>query len=71
MLSACVGPPKCESEKRYTESQEGQRIQAPDDLNDLESYKEMTIPQPSPRPPREDTERCLEAPPKLATDGDT
>lgn len=65
--AACGGTPKCESDGLYTMSREGRRIQAPDDLDDLASYKEMTIPQASPRPPREDTERCLEAPPQLSS----
>ncbi len=67
LLTACGGAPKCESEGRYMMSKEGQRIQAPDDLDDLASYKEMTIPQASPRAPREDTGRCLEAPPAVST----
>jgi hypothetical protein len=46
-------------------SQEGQRIQTPEDLDDLESYKEMTIPQASPQAPREESEKCVEAPPSL------
>ncbi len=65
LLTACIGPPKCESEGRYMLSQEGQRIQAPEDLDDLESYKEMTIPRASPRAPREDTGKCVEAPPSI------
>ncbi len=65
LVTACVGAPTCNSEGNYTESREGQRIQAPDDLNDLSSYKEMTIPQASPHTAADETERCLEAPPKL------
>lgn len=66
LLTACAGPPKCESEGQYMQSREGRRIQAPDDLDDLASYKEMTIPQASPRAPRADTGKCLEAPPALS-----
>ncbi len=67
LLTACGGAPKCESEGRYMLSREGHRIEAPDDLNDLESYKELTIPQASPRAPREDTGRCIEAPPEISS----
>jgi len=67
LLTACGGAPTCESEGRYMLSQEGQRITVPDDLDELESYKEMTIPQASPRAPREDTGRCLEAPPGISS----
>jgi hypothetical protein len=72
LLSACFGgPPKCETEGRYQESVAGKRIQAPDDLDDLESYKEQTIPKPSPQAPKEDTGRCLEAPPVISTGTNT
>lgn len=67
LLSACIGPPKCESEGRYMLSREGQRIQAPEDLDNLESYKEMAIPRASPRAPPEDTGKCIEAPPGLSS----
>lgn len=69
LLTACIfgGPPKCETEGRYQRSQGGKRIEAPDELDDLESYKEMTVPHASPRAPREDTDRCLEAPPGISS----
>jgi hypothetical protein len=69
LQAACAGPPKCETQGRYRLSQEGRRIQAPDGLDDLESYKEMTIPRASPQPEHPDTGRCLEAPPGIATGG--
>ena len=69
LLTACAGAPTCESEGRYMQSREGKRIQAPDDLDDLASFKEMTIPQASPRAPRDDTGKCLEAPPALPSGG--
>ena len=67
LLTACGGTPKCETEGRYQFSQEGQRIQAPDDLDDLQPYKELTVPQASPRQPRADSGRCLEAPPSVSS----
>jgi hypothetical protein len=66
-LAACSGSPKCESEGRYTLGREGKRIQAPDGLDDLESGKEMEIPRASPQVPREDTGKCIEAPPAIQT----
>lgn len=64
--AACIGgPPKCETLGRYQLSQEGRRIQAPDDLDDLASFKEMTIPQASPRTFETEAGRCLEMPPAL------
>ncbi len=71
LLAACGGAPKCESEGRYMLSQEGQRIQTPEDLDDLASYKEMTIPQASPRAPRDESEKCSEAPPSLQSSNPT
>jgi hypothetical protein len=67
LLTACIfgGPPKCETEGLYQESRGGKRIEAPEGLDDLESYKEVTVPHASPRGPREDTGRCLEAPPGI------
>ncbi len=65
LLTACGGAPKCESERSYTMSQEGKRIEVPEDLDELESYKEMTVPQASPRAPREDNGKCIEAPPVI------
>lgn len=66
LLTACFGgPPKCETLGRYQESVEGQRIQAPEGLDDLASYKEQTIPRASPQAPKEDTGSCLEAPPAI------
>jgi uncharacterized lipoprotein len=66
LLSACGGNPKCETEGRYQSSQPGQRIQAPEGLDDLASYKELTVPRASPREQREANGRCLEAPPGVS-----
>jgi len=68
LLSACIGgPPECETKGHYQESNAGKRIEAPDGLDDLASYKEQTIPKASPRAPQEDTSRCLEAPPSVSS----
>ena len=66
LLVACGGSPTCETEGRYQLSQSGKRIEAPDELDDLQSFKETTIPRPSPRLPDTDTDRCLEMPPGLS-----
>jgi len=60
--------PTCETEGSYQLSQSGKRIEAPDELDDLQSFKETTIPRPSPRPPDTDTDRCLEMPPGLSSE---
>ena len=68
LLAACGGSPTCETEGSYRLSQSGTRIEVPDDLDDLQSFKETTIPQPSPRPPDTDTDRCLEMPPGVSSE---
>jgi len=68
LLTACGGMPTCETEGPYQLSQSGQRIEAPDDLDDLQPHKEKIIPQPSPRPPDTDAGRCLEMPPGLSSE---
>ncbi len=71
LLTACGGAIKCEAEGGYVLSREGQRIQVPEDLDDLASYKELTIPRANPQSPQEDTGKCLEAPPALSAPTDS
>jgi hypothetical protein len=68
-LTACGSVETCEEPQFYEAASEGKRIVAPDDLNDLAAYKEMTIPEASPRPPREPGEGCLDRPPTLRVSG--
>ena len=69
LLTACAGrSPTCETEGRYQLSRSGQRIEVSGDLDDLQSYKEMTIPEVSPRQPLPDSGRCLEMPPEIFRD---
>jgi hypothetical protein len=70
LLMACAGgrPPTCETEGFYQLSRSGQRIEVSGDLDDLQSYKEMTIPEVSPRQPLPDSDRCLEMPPEIFKD---
>ena len=70
VLSGCLGGPiKCETEGRYQQSRVGERIQVPEDLDELQSFKELTIPEASSEPERLDTGRCLELPPELGSSG--
>ncbi len=69
LLMACAGrSPPCETEGLYQLSRSGQRIEVSGDLDDLQSYKEMTIPEVSPRQPLPDSGRCLEMPPEIFRD---
>jgi hypothetical protein len=67
-LGACVNVDTCEEVAFYEYAEEGRRIEAPDDLNDLAAYKELTIPEASPRPPRDRSAGCLDEPPTLRID---
>ena len=67
-LGACVAGETCEEVAFYEYAEEGRRIEAPDDLNELAAYKELVIPEASPRPPRDRSEGCLDKPPTLRID---
>lgn len=66
--TACGGVETCEEPEFYEFAQEGKRIEAPDDLDDLAAYKELQIPEASPRPPRDRSAGCLDRPPTLRVD---
>ncbi|MFQ5549426.1 MAG: hypothetical protein ACE5FV_14120 [Woeseia sp.] len=69
LLTSCFfgGPPKCDTEAGYQLSEGGERIEVPEDLNDLQSYKEMTIPEASPQQQNDSPNRCLEMPPPISS----
>ncbi len=65
-LTACVNNPEFECEDGdYKTAVRSPRVDTPEGLDDLDRLKEMPIPAASPRPPREDDGRCLEAPPTV------
>lgn len=63
IAGACGSSNVCEEPKHYERSQPGKRIEVPQGLDSLNSAREMTIPEPSPRDPRPEGARCLELPP--------
>lgn len=63
LLSACGGDLTCDDPQIYQAALPGDRIVAPDDLSELQSFKEMKIPDVSPQPPRPEGLPCLERPP--------
>ena len=63
LVSACGGNKSCFDPKHYQEAQQYDPVAVPDDLDDLQSHKELRIPEPSPRPPRPEDGSCLESPP--------
>jgi hypothetical protein len=55
----------CEEPQFYESATGGKRIEAPEDLSELQGFKEMVIPEASPRPEREPGSGCLDRPPTL------
>ena len=64
-IVGCSNAPVCDEPQFYESATGGKRIEAPDDLDDLQGFKEMVIPEASPRPPREAGSGCLDRPPTL------
>jgi hypothetical protein len=62
---ACSTTETCEEPMFYESAQAGRRIQAPEDLDDLAAFKEIPIPEASPRPPRPPGSGCIDRPPTL------
>ena len=67
LLSACGGASVCEKPRLYQQSELGKRIEAPQGLDQLQSDREMSIPDVSPRDPRPADAPCLELPPSIST----
>lgn len=67
VLAACGndGPVKCKGPTDYLEARPGQRIKAPEDLDNLNELREMPIPQISPQEERGEEGGCLDAPPEI------
>ena len=63
LSAACGGTPQCQEPQPYQRARLGESIRVPEGLDPLDPAREMTIPQPSPRPPRESNAPCLEYPP--------
>lgn len=64
-IAGCGSGPTCDEPQFYESATGGKRIEAPDDLDELQSFNEMVIPEASPRPPREPGSGCLDRPPTL------
>ena len=64
-LSACSGIETCEELEFYEYAEPGKRIEAPDDLDNPAADRELTIPDASPRPPRDRSAGCMDRPPTL------
>ncbi|MCH8302929.1 MAG: hypothetical protein IH912_09260 [Proteobacteria bacterium] len=67
MITGCNSAPTCDELAFYESAEGGRRIVAPEDLDGLDEYKEMVIPEASPRPPRDLSAGCIDRPPTLKT----
>ena len=67
MITGCSSAPTCDEPAFYESAEGGKRIEAPEDLDGLDQYKEMVIPEASPRPPRDLSAGCIDRPPTLKT----
>lgn len=67
LLAACGGEARltCDEPRRYQEAVNNERLKTPEDLDALETYLEMPVPQANPRPERPKGSRCLELPPQI------
>ncbi len=68
LLQGCSNAPTCDEPEFYESARLGKRIEPPDDLDALEASRELIIPEPSPRAPRDPASGCLDAPPTLRVD---
>lgn len=66
-LSACGGTQdlSCDEEQAYQLAQEAPTVRSPDDLDELDEYRKLPLPEASPRPPREKGSPCLDLPPSI------
>ncbi len=68
IISGCSSAPTCDELAFYESAEGGKRIVVPEDLDDLDEYKEMVIPEASPRPPRDLDAGCVDLPPTMKTE---
>ncbi len=61
----------CDEVRTYQLAQEGRRLEVPEGLDDLDEFREMPLPEASPRPPRPKGRPCLDLPPAILGRGDS
>ena len=69
-LAACGnkgGVKKCDKPQRYQESVQNERLRSPEDLDSLDTLREMPVPEANPAPERPQGSPCLELPPRIFT----
>ncbi|HEX2139504.1 MAG TPA: hypothetical protein VHG33_07325 [Woeseiaceae bacterium] len=66
-FAGCGVTQECTEPQPYEKSRLGKPVEAPEGLDPLDSSREMTIPEASPRPQRSANAPCLEYPPTFGT----
>ncbi len=71
-VSACGGAVElsCEEPELYQLAERHERVEAPDDLDDLEPLREMPLPEASPAPPLPAGSPCIDRPPSVLSGDD-
>ncbi len=67
LLGACGGSQTCNKVQPYETARSGQKIEAPDGLDDLQTNQAVEIPEASSRKERKEGDPCLDFPPVLRT----
>jgi uncharacterized lipoprotein len=65
IAAGCSKDLTCDDPQQYELAQEGTRIDAPEDLDQLQASRELTVPHASPREARPEGSPCLDLPPAL------
>ena len=65
LISGCGNNMTCDEPQPYQASHQGVRIAAPEGMDDLQSFKELKVPEASPQQAMPEGSPCLELPPAL------
>ena len=67
LVSACGSdkPLKCKGPTDYLQARPAPRVEAPEDLDDLDKLKEMPVPEVSPQEVSAEEGECLDSPPEI------
>ena len=70
-FAGCGGTPElsCDEVAIYQLATQGERVRVPEDLDALESLREMPLPQASPQQPRPPNSPCIDRPPEVKIGG--
>ena len=71
VTAGCGGTPdkSCDEPQRYQAAVEAEPVVTPEDLDQLDEFKQLPLPKASPRPPRPKGAPCLDLPPSILGEG--